>query len=79
MAKARRSELAEARQSCRDLRNRISEIEFPLQRRIRELEAECAAHAVRAREDSERLARFEIGMKAAQDLIRWLLDSGKAR
>lgn len=78
MAK-RRDELADALQTCRDLRNKIDEIEFPLQKRIRELEVERDKYATLVQEDSERLARLEQGMHAAQAFISWLLASGKAR
>lgn len=78
MAKGLRSELAEARQASRELRNRLNEVEWPLQKRIRELEVERDHYAVQAKAADDRFARLERGMAAAQALIRWLLDSGKS-
>lgn len=79
MPKGRHNKLAEALQSNRDLQNQLHEIEWPLQKRIRELEAERDKYAALVKEDGGRLAQLEQGMQAAQGLIRWLLASGKTR
>lgn len=75
----RSSELAEAHQTCRDLRNQISNLEFPLQKRIRELEVERDSLAARVASQAREIRRLERGMMYARRLLRWILASGKNR
>jgi hypothetical protein len=79
-----RSQLAEALQANRDLQNQIHEVEFPLRKRIREIEVERdqnAALLVEARRladvDRKKIDQLEQGIEAAMAFIRWQLSSGK--
>lgn len=74
----RRNQLAEVQQTCRDLRNKLNEVEFPLQKRIRELELERDKFSHLAREGADRIERLERGLAASQAYILWLLSTGKS-
>jgi hypothetical protein len=73
-----RSQLAEALQANRDLRNQIHGVEFPLQKRIRDLEVERDNAQAQAAASTQEIRNLHRGMKYARGLIRWLLSSGKA-
>jgi len=75
----KRSRLAEALQANRDLQNKIHGLEFPLRRRIRELEDERDAAMKRKAElliENEMYAKVMPGLVA---LLNHLLASGKTR
>lgn len=75
----RRDELAKALQANRDLQNKIHQIEHPLQVRIRELEVERDRYAALVKEDGDKIAVMDRGLKAALTLVEYLLSTGKVR
>jgi len=79
MPPRRRDQLADALQANRDLRNQLERLEFPLQKRIRELEQEREAAVARSRDllsENEMYARVMPGLVA---LLNHLLATGKMR
>jgi hypothetical protein len=79
MPSRRRNQLTDALQANRDLRNQLEGFEFPLQKRIRELEQERDAAVARSRElvaENEVYAKVMPGLVT---LLNHLLASGKMR
>jgi len=77
MPPRRRNQLADALQANRDLRNRLEGVEFPLRKRIRELELERDDALARAAASAKEVRRLTRGVRAGLGLVRWLLATGK--
>ena len=75
----RRTQLAEAHQANRALRNKLSQVEQPLRERIRELEAERdKALALAYRRETE-AQLYREAITGSSGLLHHLLSSGKTR
>lgn len=79
MPKGRRSELVAAQQANRDLRNRLNDVEWPLQKRIRELEVERDEAVARSCELTTENDAYRRSVPALVALLNHLLASGKTR
>ena len=75
----RRTQLAEAHQANRDLRNKLARLEQPLRERIRELEAERDSALALARKYEYEASLYREAATGSAGLIHHLLSSGKAR
>lgn len=75
----RRTQLAEAHQANRDLRNKLSGIEQPLRERIRELEAERDRALALAGKYEHEASLYRKAVIGNAGLILHLLSSEKVR
>jgi hypothetical protein len=73
----RSRDITQAMQDNRDLRNQLHAVEFPLQRRIRELEVERDKAIAESRALRRQIRALNRGMKSARGMIRWMLSAGK--
>lgn len=74
-----KTQLAEAYEANRDLRNKILRLEQPLRERIRELEAERDRALALARRYEHEAALYRDAVVGSAGLIHHLLSSEKTR